>query len=56
MENNNVKKVKFYCTSWGKSIMKEHKIPKYIIDEYATFNSNNEYVYDLYPEPPTASG
>jgi len=52
ISDNNVKKVKFYCTSWGKSIMKEHKIPQYIIDEYATFNSNNEYIYDYLKDNP----
>ena len=52
IDDNNVKEVKFYCSSWGKSIMKEHKIPQYIIDKYVTFNSNNEYVYDYLKDNP----
>jgi len=52
IDDNNVKEVKFYCSSWGKTIMKEHKIPQYITDEYATFNSNNEYVYDYLKDNP----
>ena len=52
IDDNNVKEVKFYCSSWGKTTMKEHKIPQDIIDEYATFNSKNVYVYDYLKDNP----
>jgi len=47
-----VKDVKFYCPAWGINKMEEHKIPKYIRDEYIICDENNEYVYDYLKDNP----
>lgn len=52
INDNNVKEVKFYCPAWGINKMEDHKIPKYIRDEYILCDENNAYVYDYLKNDP----